>query len=77
MYAYINPLFFLNGMKKDLIDCVAIILECQLVKVEHRHPTRLLKLHEILESKWEAISMESIVGLPMIPQIHESMFGNS
>jgi hypothetical protein len=39
-------------------------LECQQVKVEHRHPTRLLQPLPILEWKWGTISMDFITGLP-------------
>jgi hypothetical protein len=53
---------------------VARCLECQQVKVEHRHPTGLLQPHTILESKWEVISMEFIVGLPLMTRRHYSIF---
>jgi hypothetical protein len=48
-------------MKADIVSYLAICLECQRVKVEHRHPTRLLYLHVIPESKWKAISMDFIL----------------
>jgi hypothetical protein len=35
----LKPLFFWNGMKRDIVNYVARCLECQQVKVEHRHPT--------------------------------------
>jgi len=44
------------------------------VKVEHRHPTRLLKQHAIPKSKWEVISMNFIVGLPLTTRRHDSIF---
>ena len=44
------------------------------MKVEHRHPAGLLQPHAILESKWEIISMAFIVGLPITPQRHDSIF---
>jgi hypothetical protein len=50
-------------MKADIVKYMARCLECQQVKVEHRHPDGLLQPHTIPESKWEVILMEFIVGL--------------
>jgi hypothetical protein len=65
MRADLKPLFFWKGMKADIVSYVARCLECQQVKVEHRHPTGLLQPHVIPESKWEVISMDFIVGFPL------------
>jgi hypothetical protein len=35
--------FFWLGMKKDVSDYIAQCMECQKVKVEHRHPMSLLQ----------------------------------
>jgi hypothetical protein len=43
----LKPLFFWKGMKEYIVKYVAQCLECQLVKAEHRHPTRLLLPHAI------------------------------
>jgi hypothetical protein len=48
MKADLKPLFFRKGMKADIVSYMEICLECQLVKVEHRHPTILLQPHVIL-----------------------------
>jgi transposase InsO family protein len=69
----LKPLFFWKGVKADIVIYVAICLECQQVKDEHRHPARLLQSHVILESKWEVISMDFIVGLPITVQRHDSI----
>jgi hypothetical protein len=69
----LKNLFFLNGMKENIVSYVVRCLECQLVKVEHRHPTELLQPHVILESKWEVISMEFIVGFPLMTRRHDSI----
>ena len=74
MYADLKPLFYWSGMKKDVVRFVASCLECQLVKAEHRHPAGLLQPHVIPESKWEVISMDFIVGLPMTARRHDSIF---
>jgi hypothetical protein len=74
MRADLKPLFFRKGMKADIVNLVARCLECQQVKAKHRHPTRFLQPHAILESKWEVISMDFIVGLPLMARRHDSMF---
>lgn len=63
-------LFFWKGMKKDIVNFVARCLECQRVNVGHIHPTRLPKPHEIPEFKWEVISIDFIVRLPLTTRNH-------
>jgi hypothetical protein len=70
----LNPLFLWKGMKEDIVRYMARCLECQQVKVEHRHPTRLLQPHAISKSKWEVISMDFIIGLPLMARRHDSIF---
>jgi hypothetical protein len=40
--AVVRIQFFCPGMKKDVVDFIARCMECQGVKVEHRHPSCLL-----------------------------------
>ena len=61
-------------MKDDIVNYVVRCLECQQVKAEHRHPVGLLQPHEIPESKWEVISMDFIVGFPLMVRRHDSIF---
>ena len=70
----LKPLFLWKGMKADIVNFVARCLECQLVKDEHRHPAGLLQPHAIPESKWEVISIDFIVGLPLTARRHDSIF---
>jgi hypothetical protein len=56
--------FYWLGLKKDIAKYLAQCIECQQVKVEHRHPSRLLHPLPIPEWKWETISMDFITGLP-------------
>jgi hypothetical protein len=74
MRADLKPLFFWKGMKENIVNYVARCLECQQVKVEHRHPAGLLQPHAILKSKWEVISMDFIVGFPLTARRHDSIF---
>ena len=64
----------MEGMKAYIVSYVARCLECQQVKVEHRHLTGLLQSHTIPKSKWEVISMDFIVGLPLTTRRHDSIF---
>jgi hypothetical protein len=51
-------------LKKDIAEYLAKCIECQQVKVEHRHPAGLFQPLPIPEWKWETISMDFITGLP-------------
>jgi hypothetical protein len=48
-------------------------LECHQVKDKHRHQIGLLQPHAIPESKWEVISMDFIVGLPLTTRRDDSI----
>jgi len=61
-------------MKADIVNYVARCIECQEVKVEHRHPKGLLQPHAILELKWEVISMDFIIGLSSMERRNDSIF---
>jgi hypothetical protein len=74
MWEDLKPLFFWKGMKANMVNFVARCLECQQVKVEHRHPTGLLQPHATPESKWEVISMDFIVGLQLTARRHDLVF---
>ena len=43
--------YFWPGMKNDIANYIARCMECQRVKVEHRHPAGLLQPLPILEWK--------------------------
>ena len=60
-------------MKSDVVYFVSKCLECQQVKEDNRHPADLLLPHDIPQTKWEVISMEFIVGLPLTSSRHNSI----
>jgi hypothetical protein len=60
-------------MKKDVVGYITRCIECQKVKVEHRHPTGLLQPLPIPEKKWEVITMDFIMGLPRMNKQHVSI----
>jgi hypothetical protein len=70
----LKPLFFWKVMKADIVNFVTRCLECQQVRVEHRNPAELLQPQAISESKWEVISMDFTVGLPLTARKHDSIF---
>jgi hypothetical protein len=65
--------FFWMGMKKDVDDYIARCMECQKVKVEHRHPVGLSHPLPIQEKKWEVITMDIITGHPRMNKKHDSI----
>jgi hypothetical protein len=73
MYSDLRQLYFWSGMKRDIADFVARCLECQRVKAEHHHPAGLLQPHLIPEWKWDTISMDFIVGLPVTYRRHDAI----
>jgi hypothetical protein len=60
-------------MKQDISQYIVKCLECQQVKVEHRHPVGLLQPLQIPEWKWEVISMDFITGLPKTTKQHDAI----
>jgi hypothetical protein len=60
-------------MKKDVVDYITRCMECQKVKVEHRHPVGLRQPLPILENKWEVITMDFITRLPRTNKKHDSI----
>jgi hypothetical protein len=64
MITAVRSQFFWMGIKKDVSDYIARCMECQKVKVEHRHLAGLLRPLPIPEKKWKVITMDFITGLP-------------
>jgi hypothetical protein len=60
-------------MKREIVEYIARCMECQKVKIEHRHPAGLLQPLPIPEWKWEVVTMDFIMGLPRIGKLHDSI----
>jgi hypothetical protein len=71
--ATINSHYFWSGMKREIVEYIARCMECQKVKVEHRHPVGLLQPLPIPEWKWEVLMMDFIMGFPRIDKLHDSI----
>jgi hypothetical protein len=65
--------YFWLGMKREIVEYIARCMECQKVKAEHRHPTRLLQPLPIPEWKWEVVTMDFITGFPRTTKLHDSI----
>jgi len=52
-------------MKKEIAEFVARCLVCQRVKIEHQTLVGLMQRIELPELKWEHITMDFVVGLPV------------
>ena len=61
------------GMKRDVAEYIAKCMEYQRVKVEHRHPARLLQPLPIPEWKWEVVTINFITKLPRSSRPHDSI----
>ena len=65
MYQDLKMSFWWFGMKRDVSEFVTKCLVCQRVKAEHQVPSGLLYPTGILEWKWDRITMDFVVGLPL------------
>ena len=74
MYHDLKRDWWWQGMKKDVTEFVARCLTCQKVKIEHRKPPGLLQNLEIPEWKWDSISMDFIMGLPLTSSGHNAIW---
>ena len=61
-------------MKKDIADFVAKFPNCQSVQVEHVKPSGLTQIIEVPTWKWEAISMDFVIGLLRTRKQHDSIW---
>jgi len=74
MYRNLRQQFWWNGMKADTVKHVSQCLTCQQVKAKHRKPAGLLRPLDILEWKWEHITMDFVQGLPRTSSGHDSIW---
>ena len=61
-------------MKRDVSEFVIKCLVCQRVQAEHQIPSGLLQLIRIPEWKWDQITMDFVVGLPLTRRKHDSVW---
>nr|GEV36043.1 putative reverse transcriptase domain-containing protein [Tanacetum cinerariifolium] len=64
MYQDLKQLYRWPSMKENIATYVSRCLTCSKVKAEHQKPSSLLVRPEILEWKWEKITLDFITKLP-------------
>ena len=74
MYKDLKMSFWWSGMKRDVSEFVTKCLVCQRVKTEHQVPSGLLQPIRIPERKWDRITMDFVVGLPLTRKKHDSVW---
>ena len=74
MYQDLKMSFWWSGMKRDISEFVTKCLICQRVKAEHQVPSGLLQSIRIPEWKWDRITMDFVVGLPLTGRRHDSVW---
>jgi len=61
-------------MKFDVTKFVRRCLTCQRIKAEHQKPSGTLRSLEIPEWKWDAVTMDFVVGLPRTSSKNDSIW---
>ena len=73
MYQDLKRQYWWEGMKRDVTNFVAKCMVCQQVKAEHQRPSGLLQPLPIPEWKWDEITMDFVMGLPLTPLKYDTV----
>jgi len=74
MYHDLKKMFWWSGLKRDVAQFVYSCLICQKSKVEHQKPAGLLTSLDVLEWKWDRISMDFVTILLNTPRGHDAIW---
>jgi hypothetical protein len=74
MYHDLRQKFWWTKMKREVARYVSECDTCQKVKANYMKPGGLLQPLRILEWKWDDISMDFIVGLPLTARKYDSIW---
>ncbi|GJY31071.1 putative reverse transcriptase domain-containing protein [Tanacetum coccineum] len=69
-----GALYYLDRIWKDIALYDSKCLTCSKIKAEHQRPSSLLQQPEILEWKWERITMDFITKLPRTENGHDAIW---
>ena len=64
--------YYLSGVKKHVREFVRRCLTCQQVKAEHQRTMGLLQPLEVVEWKWEHVTMNFVTHLPLTSRGHDT-----
>ena len=74
MYQDLKTSYWWSGMKRDVSEFVTKCMVCQKVKAEHQVPSGLLQPIKIPEWKWDRITIDFVVGLPVAGRKFDSVW---
>ncbi|GJW48747.1 reverse transcriptase domain-containing protein [Tanacetum coccineum] len=74
MYYDLRDMYWWPGMKRDIATYVRKCLTYSKVKAKHQRPSSLLQQPEILEWKWDNITMDFITKLPRTKSGHDTIW---
>jgi hypothetical protein len=74
MYHDLKSRYWWYGMKRVVAEYVVLCDNCQRVKAERQRPIGLLQPLKIRQWKWEEISMDFNVGLPITQSGYDSIW---
>ena len=71
MSQYLKVSYWWSRMKIDVSEFMTKCMVCQKVKAKHQVPSGLLQPIRILEWKWDRITMDLVVRLPLTGRKHD------
>ena len=74
LYKDLRQTFWWRNMKQEVAHNVAKCLTCQRVKIEHQRPAGLLQPLDVPQWKWDSVSMDFVIGLPLTQRKHNSIW---
>jgi hypothetical protein len=74
MYRDLRENFWWSNMKGEIADYVSGCDTCQMIKASHLKTAGQMQPLSIPAWKWDDISMDFIVGLPLTPRKHDSIW---
>ena len=74
MYHDLRRQYYWSGMKKQVGEFVRRCLTCQQVKVEHQRPVGLLQHMEVVEWKWEHVTVDFVTHLLRTSRGHDMVW---
>ena len=74
MYCDLHRQYYWSRIKRHVGDFVRQCLTCQRVKAEHQKPAGLLQPLEVVEWKWEHVTMDFVTHFPRTQRRHDTVW---